>query len=92
MKNMLALVVLSLGLIGCSEKQKTYDCGSESFEVTSKYMKVVNGENSGVIIDGAGENQYKLLTPFGYAHYVVNKNTIDVSVGAFHNTLTCEVK
>lgn len=92
MKKMLALVVLSLGLIGCSEKQKTYDCGSEAFEVTSKYMKVVKGENSGVIIDGAGENKYKLLTPFGYAHYVVNKNTIDVSVGAFHNTLTCEVK
>ncbi|WPJ52477.1 hypothetical protein RCIP0062_00028 [Klebsiella phage RCIP0062] len=92
MKKMLALVVLSLGLIGCSEKPKIYDCGSEAFEVNSKYMKVVKGENSGVIIDGAGENQYKLLTPFGYAHYVVNKNTIDVSVGAFHNTLTCEVK
>ena len=89
---MLALVVLALGLIGCSEKPKTYDCGGEAFEVTSKYMKVVKGENSGVIIDGAGENQYKLLTPFGYAHYAVNKNTIDVSVGAFHNTLTCEVK
>lgn len=92
MKKMLALVILSLGLIGCGEKPKTYDCGAETFEVTSKYMKVVNGENSGVIIDGAGENQYKLLTPFGYAHYVVNKNTIDVSVGVFHNTVTCEVK
>lgn len=92
MKKMLALVVLSLGLIGCSEKPKIYDCGCEAFEVTSKYMKVVKGENSGVIIDGAGENQYKLLTPFGYANYEVNKNTIDVSVGAFHNTLTCEVK
>lgn len=31
MKKMLALVVLSLGLIGCSEKPKTYDCGSEAF-------------------------------------------------------------
>lgn len=92
MKKMLALFVLSLGIIGCSEKPKTYDCGGEAFEVTSNYMKVVKGENSGVIIDGAGENQYKLLTPFGYAHYAVNKNTIDVSVGAFHNTLTCEVK
>ena len=31
MKKMLALVVLSLGLIGCSEKPKTYDCGGEAF-------------------------------------------------------------
>ena len=76
MKKMLALVVLSLGLIGCSEKPKTYYCGGEAFEVTSKYMKVVKGKNSGVIIDGAGENQYKLLTPFGYAHYAVKKTLL----------------
>ncbi len=92
MKKMLALVVLSLGLIGCSEKPKTYDCGDEVVEVTSNYMKVVKGENSGVIIDGVGENQYKLFTPFGYAHYEVNKNTISVRLGVFHKTLTCEVK
>lgn len=92
MKKMLALIVLSIGLIGCSEKPKTYICGNEEFEVTSDYIKVVSGKSAGVLIDGIGENQYKLFTPFGYAHYVVNKNTIDVSVGAFHNTLTCEVK
>ena len=38
MKKMLALIVMSLGLIGCSEKPKTYICGNEAFEVTSDYM------------------------------------------------------
>lgn len=92
MKKMLALVVLSLGLIGCSEKPKTYVCGNDTAEVTRDYIKFVKGEHAGDIIDGIGDNKYKLFTPFGFAYYTVNKNTIDVSVGAFHNTLTCEVK
>ena len=92
MKKMLALIVLSLGIIGCSEKPKTYDCGNEEFEVTSDYMKVVRGNSAGVLIDGIGKNQYKLFTPLGTAFYTVNKNTIDIEVGVYQNTLTCEVK
>lgn len=92
MKKMLALVVLSLCLIGCSEKPKTYICGNEAFEVTSDYMKVVRGNSAGVLIDGIGKNQYKLFTPLGTAFYTVNKNTIDIKVSVYQNTLTCEVK
>ena len=92
MKKMLALIVLSLGLIGCSEKPKTYICGNEAFEVTSDYMKVVRGNSAGVLIDGIGKNQYKLFTSLGTAFYTVNKNTIDIEVGVYQNTLTCEVK
>lgn len=92
MKKILALIVLSLVLIGCSEKPKTYICGNESFEVTSDYIKVVRGNSAGVLIDGIGENQYKLVTPLGTAFYTVNKNTIDIKVSVYQNTLTCEVK
>ena len=92
MKKMLALVILSLGLIGCSEKPKTYICGNEAFEVTSDDIKVVRGNSAGVLIDGIGENQYKLVTPLGTAFYTVNKNTIDIKVSVYQNTLTCEVK
>lgn len=92
MKKMLALVILSIGLIGCSEKPKTYICGDEAFEVTSDYIKVVRGNSAGVLIDGIGESQYKLVTPLGTAFYTVNKNTIDIKVSVYQNTLTCEVK
>lgn len=92
MKKMFALIVLCIGLIGCSEKPKTYICGNEAFEVTSDYMKVVSGKSAGVLIDGIGENQYKLFTPLGTAFYTVNKNTIDIKVSVYQNTLTCEVK
>lgn len=92
MKKILALIVLSLGLIGCSEKPKTYICGNEAFEVTSDYMKVVRGNSAGVLIDGIGKNQYELFTPLGTAFYTVNKNTIDIKVSVYQNTLTCEVK
>lgn len=91
MKKILALIVLSLGLVGCGEKPKTYICGDEAFEVTSDNMKVVRGKSAGVLIDGIGENQYKLVTPFGTAYYTVNKNTIDIKVSVYQNTLTCEV-
>ncbi|WPJ55680.1 hypothetical protein RCIP0095_00030 [Klebsiella phage RCIP0095] len=92
MKKILALIVLSLGLIGCSEKPKTYICGNEAFEVTSDYIKAVRGNSAGVLIDSIGENQYKLVTPLGTAFYTVNKNTIDIKVSVYQNTLTCEVK
>ena len=92
MKKILALIVLSLGLVGCSEKPKTYICGNEAFEVTSGYIKVVRGNSAGVLIDGISENQYKLVTPLGTAFYTVNKNTIDIKVSVYQNTLTCEVK
>lgn len=92
MKKILALIVLSLGLVGCGEKPKIYICGNEEFEVTSDYMKVVRGNSAGVLIDGIGKNQYKLFTPLGTAFYTVNENTIDIKVSVYNNTLTCEVK
>lgn len=92
MKKILALIVLSIGIVGCGEKPKTYICGNEAFEVTSDYMKVVRGNSAGVLIDGIGKNQYKLFTPLGTAFYTVNKNTIDIKVSVYQNTLTCEVK
>ena len=92
MKKILALIVISIGLVGCSEKPKTYICGNETFEGTSDYMKVVRGRSTGVLIDGIGKNQYKLFTPLGTAFYTVNKNTIDIKVSVYQNTLTCEVK
>ena len=55
-------------------------------------MKVVRGNSAGVLIDGIGKNQYKLFTPLGTAFYTVNKNTIDIKVSVYQNTLTCEVK
>ncbi|EDW9075405.1 hypothetical protein AV691_004257 [Salmonella enterica subsp. enterica serovar 4,[5],12:i:-] len=92
MKKMLAVIALSMAVVGCSDEPKTYICGSEAFEVTSDYMKVVGGRNKGVTIDNVSGNEYKLLTPIGSAYYKVNKNTIDISVGAFKHTLKCEVK
>lgn len=92
MKKMLSVVALSLALVGCMDKPKTYICGNEAFEVTSDYMKVVQGKSTGVVMDNISKNQYKLFTPIGTVFYTVNENTIDIKVGVYQNTLTCEVK
>ncbi|WZK92985.1 hypothetical protein [Enterobacter phage vB_EclS_AS5] len=92
MKKMLSVVALSLAIVGCMDKPKAYICGNEVFEVTSKYMKVVKGKNTGVVMDNISKNKYKLFTPIGTAFYTVNDSTIDVRVGIFQHTLTCEVK
>lgn len=92
MKKILAVIALSLAVVGCGEKPKTYICGNEAFEITGDYMKVVRGKSTGLIIDNIGKNQYKLFTPIGSAFYTVNENTIDIKVGVYQHTLTCEVK
>lgn len=92
MKKMLLAVALSLSLVGCMDKPKTYICGDLVFEVTSDYMEVVQGESAGVVMDNIGKNKYKLFTPYGTAFYTVNDSTIDARVGAFQHTVTCEVK
>lgn len=93
MKKMLSVVALSLAIVGCmDDKPKTYVCGNEAFEVTSEYMKVVQGKNTGVVMDNIGKNQYKLFTPFGTAFYTVNDSNLDIRVGTFQHTVTCEVK
>lgn len=92
MKKILSVVALSLAIVGCMDKPKTYICGNEAFEVTSEYMKVVQGKSTGVVMDNISKNQYKLFTPIGTAFYTVNDSTIDIKVGVYQNTLTCEVK
>lgn len=92
MKKMLAVIALSMAVVGCGEKPKTYICGNEAFEVTSDYIKVVGGKSRGVTMDHISGNQYKLFTPIGTAYYTVNENTIDIKVGVYQHTIACEVK
>lgn len=92
MKKMLALIAISVALVGCNDKPKTYVCGSESFEVSSDYIKVVGGNNSGVVIDNVSGNQYKLFSPLGSVFYTVNDKNIDIQVGTYKRTIECEVK
>ena len=89
-KKIIAVVLATMALTGCVNKEEVYICESSKLTVTENKI-IATDKNGTLILDKESENVYGAITPVGRVTITRNGNKFTTSASIFSATEECKI-
>lgn len=90
MKKFIAVIMATIALSGCGNKDQVYDCGFSKMTVSGDKL-ISTDENGSLILDKQSDGVYSAMTPAGLMTVNKKGSIFTVSVSMFTKTKSCKV-